>query len=141
MVWHRKGYVGLVALVVGWLLFGHYFSAGQAPQSMVLKIKTAFDAGDAEVLSGYFGDLIDLKINGLKTNYSRNQARFILRRFFHDHPPGRFALKEQTPSDQPLQHLIAHFRSQRGEAFEVYLMLISQGGRHEVKSVRIDRIN
>ena len=62
-------------------------------------------AGNAEALSNYFRDMVELSINQSAETYSKTQATSILNDFFQENPPAQFEEAESW-KDEDVVHVI-----------------------------------
>lgn len=87
--------------------------------------------GDAQRLLDASADRVEISLFGARTFYSQAQAFYVVRDFFRDHPPQRFALRDtmqadasyfltgrywHTRTDQPLTVLIRMRRAEGSRA-------------------------
>ena len=90
--------------------------------------------GDAERLSAWFDDNLEITIMSTTNDSSKNQAKQILKAFFDNHTPRSFEIRH-TASQSALGFLNAG-----GEVFEVTIFVSDCGGRYKIQQLKIDRI-
>ena len=100
---------------------------------------SAFEKGDAVALAGQFGDLIDLKVDSKKTNYSKNQAQFIMGKFFKDYPPKAFVYSHSAKSPDKTMYALANYTSDSGSRFDIYVIITLDGDVYKVQSLSITK--
>ena len=97
------------------------------PDTVVQRISTAFQSGNAQLLLSPSADRVEVSLFGARTLYSSAQAFYVLRDFFEAHPPSRFALADTTGAGTSgfLRGTFVHTRGER--SLRVYVRLV----RHE----------
>lgn len=72
-------------------------SFGQEHKSDVfIPISKYLESGNAKNLSAWFSENVELVIFGNRNNYSRNQAKQIMRKFFMDYTPRSFDIVHKS---------------------------------------------
>ena len=95
-------------------------------------------AGDVNSLSSWFADNLDVTIISSTRNCSRNQARQILRTFFHSYTPRSFEVTHKA-SDANKKYLIGQLNA-GGELFQVTIYATSSGGdTYKIQQLNISR--
>ncbi|MCS7004494.1 MAG: DUF4783 domain-containing protein [Cytophagales bacterium] len=91
-------------------------------EEIIVSVKSAISQGDAEKLSAYFNDLVELNIREQKDNYSKAQAQFVLKSFFQKFPPVSFEYIHQGSSKKGVQYAIGKYYY-KGGSFRVYMLI------------------
>ena len=79
-------------------------------------------AGNAEALSGYFRDMVELSINHSAETYSKIQAASILNDFFQENPPAQFE-EAECWKDEEVVHVIGNYLSSNNSAFRIHYIM------------------
>jgi len=107
------------------------------PDTVVQRVSSAFQSGDAQRLLTPAADRVEVSLFGTRTFYSSAQAFYVLRKFFEAHPPTRFSLADTTGAGTSsfLRGRFEHTRDER--TLEVYVRLVRHSGDawhlHEVR--------
>jgi len=107
------------------------FSICNAQSDVIASAKKAISSGNADGLSSYFNELVELNIDDEKSSYSKTQAAFVLKEFFEKHPPiagESFKYIHQGASKEGLQYAIGKYSSQSG-SFRVYMLIKELNGK------------
>ncbi len=94
--------------------------------------------GDAEKLSAWFDDNLEITIMSTTNDSSKNQAKQILKAFFDSHTPRSFEIRH-TASGSNSKYALG-FLNAGGEVFEVTIFVSDCGGRYMIQQLKIDRI-
>ena len=94
--------------------------------------------GDAERLSAWFDDNLEITIMSTTNDSSKNQAKQILKAFFSKHTPRSFEISH-TASRSNSKYALG-FLNAGGEVFEVTIFVSDCGGRYKIQQLKIDRI-
>ncbi len=94
--------------------------------------------GDAERLSAWFDDNLEITIMSTTNDSSKNQAKQILKAFFDNHNPRSFEIGH-TASRSNSKYALG-FLNAGGEVFEVTIFVSDCGGRYKIQQLKIDRI-
>lgn len=105
------------------------------------QINHCIQSGNAEGLSNYFRDMVELAINQSVETYSKLQATSILSDFFRTSPVESFEEME-TWKDGEVVHVIGNYWSAKDVMFRVhYMMKKSNPKKHEylIYSITIEQ--
>ena len=94
--------------------------------------------GDAERLSAWFDDNLEITIMSTTNDSSKNQAKQILKAFFSKHTPRSFEISH-TASRSNSKYALG-FLNAGGEVFEVTIFVSDCGGTYKIQQLKIDRI-
>ena len=93
--------------------------------------------GNAENLSAWFADNLEITVLSRSSNASKNQAKQILKSFFDDHTPRSFEITHTAGKDNmkyALGTLIAG-----GERFAITIFVNYDSDSYKIQQLKIDR--
>lgn len=93
--------------------------------------------GNAENLSAWFADNLEITVLSRSSNASKNQAKQILKSFFDDHTPRSFEITHTAGKDNmkyALGTLIAG-----GERFVITIFVNYDSDSYKIQQLKIDR--
>lgn len=108
-----------ISLIAGLLLMATP-SLGQ--EDVINNARLALKTGSSKELAKYFNKMVELNIDGEKSNYSKTQAEFVLRDFFKKFPPTDFQYIHQGASREGLKYAIGRYTYANG-SFRVYMLV------------------
>ncbi len=106
-------------LVVGFVMFA-FTSNGQ--NKTVAQVKLVLEVGNANELSKFLNDKVDLNINGKEGTYSHSQAEGVLKNYFKENPPKSFQINHEGASENGLIYAIGEYKT-ADNSFRVWLRL------------------
>lgn len=114
-------------------------SAGAQNQSydVFVPISKYISQGNAENLSAWFADNLEITVLSRSSNASKNQAKQILKSFFVDHTPRSFEITHTAGKDNmkyALGTLIAG-----GERFVITIFVNYDSDSYKIQQLKIDR--
>lgn len=115
----------LTVLILILTISGNAFIAG-AQVNVISNVGTALKAGSSRELIKYFNDVIELKIDGQSSNYSRTQAEFILKDFFKKYEVVGFDYVFEGNSREGLKYAIGKYSHKSG-THRVYILFKKVG--------------
>jgi ribosomal protein L3 len=121
----------LIVLLLG--LFNLQASA-QEEAPVINHIKTALKAGSSKDLAKYFNDMVELGIDGEKSNYSRTQAEFVVRDFFKKNPPVDVQFMFKGSSKEGLMYAMGKYNSSGG-TYTVYILVKQFNGNYLIDTI------
>ena len=95
-------------------------------------------SGDAESLSAWFSDNLEISIMSSTNDSSKNQAKQILKPFFSSHTPRSFEINH-TASRSNTKYALGYLNA-GGELFEVTIFVSKSKDRYVIQQLKIDRI-
>ena len=98
----------------------------KAQDNVISNVKAAIKAGSSKELIKYSNDVIELKIDGESSNYSKTQAEFILKDFFRKNPSDGFDYVFEGKSREGLKYAIASY-AYKGGNYRVYILFKKAG--------------
>ena len=93
--------------------------------------------GDAESLTAWFADNLEISILSSSTDSSRSQASRILKNFFNSYSPRSFAITH-TATQGNLKYALGRL-SAGGEEFEVTIFMSFSETGYKIQQLKIDR--
>jgi hypothetical protein len=103
------------------------------PIYSIEEVVTAMRSGDANQLSKYFDDRIDIQLPSKSENYSRAQAEMILRDFFSSNAVKNFQVKH-TGENNGAQFCIGMLQTKNGN-YRTKLYMKQKGERQVLQEI------
>lgn len=94
--------------------------------------------GDADSLSAWFADNLEISIMSSTNDSSRSQAKQILKSFFASHTPRSFEINH-TASRSNSKYALGYLNA-GGELFEVTIFVSKVKDRYTIQQLKIDRL-
>ena len=91
--------------------------------------------GDAEKLSAWFADNLEVTVFSNTHDSSRNQARQIVRSFFESYTPSTFQI-EHTAGRNNMKYALGHLKA-GGEVFEVTIFVSIKDQTYKIQQLKI----
>lgn len=108
------------------------FTSSEAQSNDVIdNISIALSSGSAKELTNFFNDVVELKIDGEKENYSKKQAEVIIRNFFSKYPPVRFNKIHDGSSPEGLLYVLGKYSHKEG-SHRVYMLIKQLDGKYKI---------
>lgn len=127
-----------IFIAVSALLFGVGVNAASDSYDVFVPIAKYLGQGDAERLSAWFADNLEITIMSTTNDSSKNQAKQILKAFFDNHTPRSFEISH-TASRSNSKYALGYLNA-GGEVFEVTIFVSNCGDRYKIQQLKIDRI-
>ncbi len=127
-----------IFIAVSALLFGVGANAASDSYDVFVPIAKYLGQGDAERLSAWFADNLEITIMSTTNDSSKNQAKQILKAFFDNHTPRSFEISH-TASRSNSKYALGYLNA-GGEVFEVTIFVSNCGDRYKIQQLKIDRI-
>ena len=127
-----------IFIAVSALLFGVGANAASDSYDVFVPIAKYLGQGDAERLSAWFADNLEITIMSTTNDSSKNQAKQILKAFFDNHTPRSFEISH-TASRSNSKYALGYLKA-GGEVFEVTIFVSNCGDRYKIQQLKIDRI-
>lgn len=127
-----------IFIAVSALLFGVGANAASDSYDVFVPIAKYLGQGDAERLSAWFADNLEITIMSTTNDSSKNQAKQILMAFFDNHTPRSFEISH-TASRSNSKYALGYLNA-GGEVFEVTIFVSNCGDRYKIQQLKIDRI-
>ena len=120
----------IIFVLVSFICFGQNMKG--VSESLEIGIKK----GDAELVSSFFNDYIDLSINNREGLYSKKQAKYILKRFFRLNPPKSLII-EHIGGKMPTTYIISKLET-INTVFKLVLLIKNKKGKTIIYQLRIE---
>ena len=127
-----------IFIAVSALLFGVGANAASDSYDVFVPIAKYLGQGDAERLSAWFADNLEITIMSTTNDSSKNQAKQILKAFLDNHTPRSFEISH-TASRSNSKYALGYLNA-GGEVFEVTIFVSNCGDRYKIQQLKIDRI-
>lgn len=95
---------------------------GQTVDNVLQQVELAIQKGSAEDLAVHFNKVTELGVNGKNADYSGNQALFVMKEFFMNHPAQSFSIIHKG-STGTTYYAVGSYKSTHGESFDVNVFL------------------
>jgi len=95
------------------------------------------EAGDAEKLSAWFADNLELDITGSVNSCTRSQAKLIMKNFFNNNTPKKFSIIHKS-GRPPMSYAVGSL-SAGAEKFRVIIYVKTEDGKNSVQQLRIEK--
>lgn len=116
---------------------GMAFSQSMPSRDVFNPIAKYFQRGDADCLSAWFSDNLEIDMLGRASNYSRNQACQIMKSFFSDYTPKSFDVQHKSGS-YPINCAVGSFEG-GGYRFVVTILVKTTEDGNSIQQIKIDR--
>lgn len=117
------------------------FSGGsartQTSDGVFVPIAKYMGNGDAESLSAWFSDQLEITIDDLRSDSSRNQGRQILKNFFSNNPPQSFTI-EHTASRGNVKDALGVLKC-RDDSFLVTIFVCRKKDSFKIQQLKIEK--
>ncbi|TNE48796.1 MAG: DUF4783 domain-containing protein [Bacteroidetes bacterium] len=121
------------------LLFAPFALAAYQGNPSLDAISKALSAGDADALSQYFADNVEISILDKEQLYPKAKAKEAVRAFFDANKPKSFSQVHQgTSRENSDQYCIGNMSASTG-SYRVYLYLKVSGGSAVIQEIRFDK--
>lgn len=121
----KPNYFILVAFLV---LFAF---KSNAQNETVKKVKLVLEVGNANELSKFLNDKVDLNIDGEEGTYSHSQAEGVLKNYFKENPPNSFQINHEGASENGLIYAIGEYKS-GVNSFRVWIRLKNVNDQYKI---------
>lgn len=120
------------------LLLAPLFAFNQGNSSLEA-ITNALNAGDADALSAYFADNVEISIQDKEQVYAKAKAADVVRNFFNSNKPKSFSqVHKGTSRENSDQYCIGNLTATNG-TYRVYLYLKVSGNNLRIQEMRFDK--
>ena len=109
------------------------FSNNPIPDALT----TAFKKGDANQISNFFGNSVDLTIPENEGVYSKIQAKLILKTFFLKNQPSDFKVLHNGDSKNSSHYCIGSLKTNKGN-YRTYLLYNQKDGNITILELKIE---
>lgn len=112
--------------------------AGADGYDVFVPIGKYIGQGDAEKLSAWFADNLEISIMSTTNDSSKNQAKQILKAFFDTHTPRSFDISH-TASRSNSKYALGYLNA-GGEVYVVTIFVSNCKDSYKIQQLKIDRI-
>lgn len=124
-------------LLVSLLALLPWSAGAQTPEATFGQIENAIKASDAEALSKYFNNTVEVTIMDKDQDYPRQQAQFVLKDFFTSYPLRTFTIMHKGSSGDTW-YAVGSYVSPRG-SFDTNILLKKYGDKVLIQTLRFER--
>ncbi|MBO5418884.1 MAG: DUF4783 domain-containing protein [Bacteroidales bacterium] len=121
------------------LASGHRSYAQDASYDVFNPIVKYLKMGDADKLSAWFSDNLEITIFSTTNDSSRNQARQIMKSFFKSYTPREFEITHKA--GRPKMKYALGTLNAGGELFLVTIFVNLSGTDYKIQSLKIERLD
>jgi len=122
-----------LAITIGTILLNMFVCLAGPPESILNAIKT----GNADKLSEYFDNNVDLKILEKENIYSKSQATILVKDFFKNNKPTNMDLSHEGGPENA-RFAICNLTTNQGK-FRVYFLFKTINGKSVIQKFRIEK--
>lgn len=127
-----------IAAVIMPLFFGVGNSTQNAGFDVFVPIAKYMKEGDAEKLSAWFADNLEISIFSISNDSSKNQARQILKTFFSSYTPREFVISHRAGRAN-MKYALGSLNA-GGETFIVTIFVSYKDTSYKIQQLKIERI-
>lgn len=120
------------------LLLCFALTAAQALLPDMTGITNALRSGDAEALSAFLADEVELAILTEEDAYSKAEAKALLKGFFAKHSTKSFSQVHKGTSKGEDSHYVIGDLEAGGKTFRIYIYLEVVGDQYRIVELRIE---
>ncbi len=121
------------------LIFAPMISFASQGNPTLEAITSALNSGDADALSKYFADNVEISIQDKEQVYAKAKALDVLRGFFNSSKPKSFSqVHKGTSRENSDQYCIGNLTATSGN-YRVYLYLKVNGDNLSIQEMRFDK--
>ncbi len=132
-------YMTVILAAVVAMFFGSRASAQEAGYDVFNPIAKYLAKGDADRLSAWFSDNLEVTIFSDSNDSSRNQARQILKSFFNSYTPRSFEITHKAGRSN-MKYALGNL-SAGGEMFTVTIFVSYDRNSYKIQHLKIERID
>ncbi len=121
------------------MLFGTAASAQDTGYDVFNPIAKYLAKGDADRLSAWFSDNLEITIFSDSNDSSRNQARQIIKSFFNSYTPRSFEITHRAGRSN-MKYALGNL-SAGGEMFTVTIFVSYDNSSYRIQHLKIERID
>ena len=107
---------------------------------LILQIQDAIESGNADGIVQRAGSYVEVSVLGSSTLYSRSQSAYILREFFRQHPPKRFAFQRKMNVGKDWYMYGTYWNSTDRETYRMEIRMRWNGRAYEIKNISITHV-
>lgn len=127
----------LAALLVGPLVSAQNLVTQSSGDDVFIPISKYLSAGNADALSAWFADNLEIAVLAKESDASRAQARQVVKTFFDTYTPRSFEVSH-TAGRANMKYALGTLKA-GGETFNVTIFLSCKDNTYKIKQLRIER--
>ena len=112
--------------------------ASYGQEDVLKNVSTAMKAGSAKELVKYFHSVVEINIDGERSNYSQTQAEVVIRDFFQKNPARGFEYIHEGASKEGLSYTIGKYSYQEG-SYRVVMFIKKFGDSYAVDTFNLSK--
>lgn len=128
-----------ILLVFGLLVSSVAAFAQNAGNDVFAPISKYIEKGDADKLSAWFANSLEISLLSNTNNSSKSQAKQIVKSFFEAHTPRSFTITHMV-SKGNMKYALGELNA-GGEMFQVTVFVSYVGDTYKIQQLKIDRID
>jgi hypothetical protein len=101
-------------------------------------IETCVRVGDAAALSAWFPNTVECNLLGEENTYSKAQATIVLKKFFENYPPAKFAFKHSSDK-QTVKYAIGILQTKNKDNLRVTILIKEENKELKIQQLRIEK--
>ena len=114
-------------------------ASAQTAGDVFYPIAKYIERGDAESLSAWFSDNLEVSIFSKTNNASRSQAKQIMKSFFKSYTPRSFRISHKA--GRPNMKYALGVLSAGGEMFQVTIFVGLKNEEYRIQQIKIERLD
>ena len=128
----------VIAAILLPMLFCGRLSAQPAGYDVFIPISKYMAQGNADNLSAWFDDNLEIAVISQESSASKAQARQIVKTFFESYTPRSFDISHTAGRDN-MKYALGTLKA-GGENFSVTIFVSSQGKTYKIQQLKIERL-
>ncbi len=133
----RMKLIGKFCIVLLTLTFCLHADAQSRESDVFIPIGKYIMQGNADALSAWFDDNLEIKLLSQGGDVSKSQARQIVKSFFEAQTPQGFKITH-TSGRNNMKYALGALNA-GGETYSVTIFVTSKGGTYKIREFRIER--
>ncbi len=125
-----------IAVLLPLLLCGR-LQAQPAGYDVFVPISKYMAQGNADNLSAWFDDNLEISVTARSSNASKAQARQIVKDFFENHTPRSFEVNH-TAGRENMKYVLGTLNA-GGETFSVTIFVSNKGKTYKIQQLKIEQ--
>lgn len=127
----------ILVIAVFTLLTAFSASAQNTQGDIFIPISKYISSSDADGLSAWFAENLEIDIMGSVNNSTRSQAKQIIKSFFSKYTPKSFSILHKS-GKAPMSYAVGNLTA-GGEQFRVIIYVKASGEKNEIQQLRIEK--
>ncbi len=112
----------VVRAIIVWVLMLMMSASALGQEDLLQNVSAAMKAGSSRELVKYFHNVVEINIDGERSNYSRTQAEVVLREFFQKNTAEDFEYIHEGASKEGLSYTIGKL-THKGGSYRVVMFI------------------